>query len=104
MSGAPVIPIGLWGTEAVWPRNAKVPNLTNVLHPPTVRIVVGPPVELGLTDPAADTEAIMAAISALLPPEARVEREPTPEELAAASPGGRVDPADEPSDRRPGTD
>lgn len=104
MSGAPVIPVGMWGTEAVWPRSAKVPNLTNVLHPPTVQIAVGPPVELGLVDPEADTEAIMAAITALLPPEAHVEREPTPEELAAASPGGRVDEAEARPDRRPGTD
>ena len=26
MTKAPVIPIGLWGTEKVWPRNAKVPD------------------------------------------------------------------------------
>ena len=25
MTGAPVIPVGLWGTEKVWPRNARLP-------------------------------------------------------------------------------
>lgn len=104
MTGAPVIPVGLWGTERVWPRSAKVPNLTNVLRPPRVLVRVGAAVDLGLEDPVADTEAIMAAIVDLLPPDARVEREPTPEELALASPGGRVDDADHERERRPGTD
>jgi putative phosphoserine phosphatase/1-acylglycerol-3-phosphate O-acyltransferase len=107
MSGAPVIPVGLWGTEKVWPRSAKVPNLTNVVHPPTVRVRVGPPVVLGRDDPEADTEAIMAAITALLPPEALIAREPTPEELALAMPSSaRVDAgdADHEQARRPGTD
>ena len=27
MTGAPVIPIGLWGTEQVWPRNARLPRI-----------------------------------------------------------------------------
>ena len=102
MTRAPVVPIGLWGTERVWPRSAKVPNLANVVDPPQVTVRVGPPVPLGLEDPEADTERIMAAIVDLLPPEAREHREPTEEELAAASPGGRV--RDEDRDRRPGTD
>ncbi len=46
-TGAPVIPVGIWGTETVWPRSAKVPNVTNVLSPPTVRIRVGEPVQIG---------------------------------------------------------
>ena len=47
-TGAPVIPLGVWGSERVWPRSSRLPNLTNVLHPPTVRVRVGPPVP-GLT-------------------------------------------------------
>jgi putative phosphoserine phosphatase/1-acylglycerol-3-phosphate O-acyltransferase len=82
----PVVPMGLWGTERVWPRNARVPNLVNVFDPPTVRVHIGPPVELGLCDPAADTEALMAAIVDLLPAEAREWREPTPGELARTLP------------------
>lgn len=85
-SGAPVIPIGLWGTEEVWPRSSKVPNLLNLTNPPDVTIQVGPPVELELEDASADTERIMAAITALLPPEAHEWRDPTPDEIARASP------------------
>jgi putative phosphoserine phosphatase/1-acylglycerol-3-phosphate O-acyltransferase len=93
MTGAPVIPIGLWGTEAVWPRSSRIPNVTNVLHPPTVRARVGRPVRLDLADAEADTERIMTAIVDLLPPEARVPREPTPEEIARALPAGHGDDA-----------
>jgi putative phosphoserine phosphatase/1-acylglycerol-3-phosphate O-acyltransferase len=95
MSGAPVIPIGLWGTEAVWPRSSRIPKVTNVLHPPSVRARVGRPVRLDLVDPEADTERIMAAIADLLPPEARVPREPTNEEIARAMPAGHGDDAAE---------
>jgi putative phosphoserine phosphatase/1-acylglycerol-3-phosphate O-acyltransferase len=95
MSGAPVIPIGLWGTEAVWPRSSRIPKVTNVLHPPSVRTRVGRPVRLDLVDPEADTERIMAAIADLLPPEARVPREPTSEEIARAMPAGHGDDAAE---------
>jgi putative phosphoserine phosphatase / 1-acylglycerol-3-phosphate O-acyltransferase len=88
MTGAPVVPLGLWGTEAVWPRSSRVPNVLNVVHPPTVQIRVGSPVDLGLDDADADTAAIMAAIVDLLPPEAREWREPTDAELAATFPPG----------------
>ncbi len=68
---APVVPIGLWGTERVWPRSAKLPNVLNLTNPPRLRLRVGPPVELSYTDTRADTETIMAAIMDLLPAEAR---------------------------------
>jgi putative phosphoserine phosphatase/1-acylglycerol-3-phosphate O-acyltransferase len=88
-TGAPVIPVGIWGTEKVWPRSARFPNLTTVVHPPVVTVRVGPPVEgLGRSDPAADTEVIMAAISELLPDEAHRRCEPTAEEIERASPAG----------------
>jgi putative phosphoserine phosphatase/1-acylglycerol-3-phosphate O-acyltransferase len=103
MTGAPVIPVGLWGTERVWPRRERLPNLLALRHPPTVRIRVGPAVEALVGEPDADTAAIMAAIVALLPPEAREARTPTQEELAATYPGGRVGDTDE-STRRPGRD
>ncbi len=107
LSGAPVIPVGLWGTEKVWPRNAKVPSLWNVTNPPDVRIRVGEPVELTREDADEDTRRIMAAISDLLPAEAHHERVPTEDELRATLPSSyEGDPwtygADE--DRRPGTD
>jgi putative phosphoserine phosphatase/1-acylglycerol-3-phosphate O-acyltransferase len=88
-TGAPVIPLGVWGTEQVWPRSSRLPNVTNLVHPPTVRVRVGPPVR-GLTgqDFDADTELIMGAITEQLPPEANLPRIPTPEELARTMPPG----------------
>lgn len=104
MTGAPVIPIGLWGTEKVWPRNARTPDVLAIGHPPTVRIRVGPPVELGRVDADADTVAIMSALVDLLPDEARIHREPTPEELARSLPASYKGDPDAELDRRPGTD
>jgi putative phosphoserine phosphatase/1-acylglycerol-3-phosphate O-acyltransferase len=92
-TGALVIPVGVWNTEAVWPRSSSLPNVVNVLSPPTVRVRVGVPVEglgLGPDDAVADTERLMAAIAALLPAEARDVREPTPEDLARTYPKGQV--------------
>jgi putative phosphoserine phosphatase/1-acylglycerol-3-phosphate O-acyltransferase len=105
-TGAPIVPLGIWGTEKVWPRSARVPNVLNVSAPPTVRVRAGQPFTLPGEDLDADTEAIMAAITDLLPPEAREEREPTPEELALALPPGYTgDPNDEAElARRPGRD
>ncbi len=101
---APVIPVGIWGTEKVWPRNAKLPNITNVTSPPEVIIVVGPPVALSYTDPDADTTAIMTAISALLPPEGREYYEPTEDELRRSFPSNYAGDPNAEDDRRPGTD
>lgn len=108
-TGAPIIPIGLWGTENVWPRSSKLPNLTNVLDPPKVRVRVGRPVELKHRSVDADTRRVMAAISDLLPEESRKRREPTHEDLARTYPGGVVPEdlgaaAEHESDRRPGVD
>lgn len=103
-TGAPVIPIGIWGTEKVWPRNAKLPNITNLTSPPTITVTVGAPVELTRTDWDTDTQRIMAAISALLPPEGREYREPTVEELRRSLPSGYKGNPDAEDDRRPGFD
>jgi len=106
-TGAPVIPIGLWGTEAVWPRSSRIPDVTNVLHPPTVRIRIGQPVELGGEDVAADTETMMSAIVDLLPASARKRRTPSDEELARTYPGGILPDSDDAAherERRPGED
>ncbi|MHB1711908.1 MAG: lysophospholipid acyltransferase family protein, partial [Acidimicrobiales bacterium] len=85
-TGTPVIPIGLWGTEEVWPRSARVPDMTALGHPPTVSVRVGPPVEFRRGDAVADTESLMTAISELLPEELRVDRAPTSDELARTQP------------------
>ena len=73
LTEAPVIPIGVWGTEKVWPRSARLPNILNVTNPPTVQIRVGPPVALKYRSADADTKRIMKAIVALLPDEARAQ-------------------------------
>ena len=85
-TGATVVPVGIWGTEKVWPRSARVPDFTLVRNPPKVTVRVGRPVPLSLTDAKTDTDVIMGSISSLLPPEARVRHEPTPEELARSKP------------------
>lgn len=105
-SGAPVIPIGLWGTERVWPRSARLPNVLNVADPPVVRIRVGAPVPLAHRSADADTKKIMKAIAELLPSEARVRKVPTAEELARTYPPGKVPVAGGAAERsrRPGRD
>ena len=98
-TGAPVVPIGLWGTDRVWPRSARLPDLCALGHPPTVTVRIGQPVELGLRNPVADTAAVMTAIAGLLP---AVERTAAPgaEELARTYPPGR--PAEDGLDRADG--
>lgn len=104
MTRAPVIPVGMWGTDHVWPRSSRLPNLLNVSDPPLITVKVGEPVELKYRSANADTERIMAAISSQLPEEAREPYDPSPEELARTYPPGyKGDPDAEP-DRRPGTD
>ncbi|MCX6523013.1 MAG: HAD-IB family hydrolase [Actinobacteria bacterium] len=104
LTGAPVIPIGLWGTERVWPRSARLPNLLNLVDPPQVRVRVGAAVPLKHKDPDADTKKIMKALMELLPPESRTKREPTEAELLASLPPGyKGDPTAEVK-RRPGKD
>jgi putative phosphoserine phosphatase/1-acylglycerol-3-phosphate O-acyltransferase len=85
-TGSVVVPIGLWGTEKVWARSARMPDFTLVRHPPTITVRVGHPLPLSFTNAKADTETIMSSISALLPAESRVRHEPTAEELARTKP------------------
>ncbi|HEY9555263.1 MAG TPA: HAD-IB family hydrolase, partial [Acidimicrobiales bacterium] len=89
LTGAPVVPVGLWGTERVWPRSSRLPNVLNLTRPPKVIVTGGEPVAgIKGRSAAADTKRIMAAVSALLPEEARQRRTPTPEELALTYPPG----------------
>lgn len=87
---APVVPIGIWGTERVWPRSSRVPHMGQVLHPPGIRIRVGRPLHLPHDDALDDTATIMEAISRLLPNAAHQARHPTPEQLALTYPPGKV--------------
>jgi putative phosphoserine phosphatase/1-acylglycerol-3-phosphate O-acyltransferase len=108
-TNATVIPIGLWGTEKVWPRSAKLPDILNLSNPPLVSINVGAPVELDRTGSsdeivAANTQVIMSAIRSLLPAEAHEERAPTDDELRATFPAGYSGDLRADTTRRPGTD
>jgi putative phosphoserine phosphatase / 1-acylglycerol-3-phosphate O-acyltransferase len=104
LTNAPVIPVGLWGTERVWPRSSRMPNVFNLTSPPTVRVRVGEPVEFKGRSLEADTKRLMAAIVALLPADAYRRRTPSADELMRTFPPGyRGDPAKEVG-RRPGTD
>jgi putative phosphoserine phosphatase/1-acylglycerol-3-phosphate O-acyltransferase len=88
-TGAPVIPIGVWGTEKVWPRSSRLPDPVALIRRPEVLVRVGPPVRgLSGEDFTADTKKIMGAIVDLLPPEAKLRRTPTAEELARTYPPG----------------
>jgi len=99
----PVVPVGLWGTEKVWPRSARLPSL-NLTDPPSVTATVGAPFELVYDDLDTDTQRIMAAISDLLPAVAHVRHDPTEAELAATYPSGYSGDPEQELDRRPGTD
>ena len=103
MTKAPVIPVGLWGTEKVWPRSARFPNV-DPRNRPTVTATVGKPVDLKYKSADADTKAIMEALVALLPDEARVKRTPTREELMLTFPPGYKGDPEAELDRRPGFD
>jgi putative phosphoserine phosphatase/1-acylglycerol-3-phosphate O-acyltransferase len=104
LTKAPVIPIGLWGTERVWPRSSRLPNVLNLVDPPIVRVRVGPEVKLTYRSADADTKRIMKALMELLPPEGRMAHEPTAEELALTLPPGYKGDPDREVVRRPGTD
>lgn len=91
-TGAPVVPVGLWGTERVWPRSARAPRV-RIEDPPTVSVRVGSPFTVE-GDPDAATRRIMTAIADLLPPASRRRRRPSEAELRATHPPGyRGDPA-----------
>ena len=54
-SGAPVVPVGLWGTEAVWPRSSRLPSL-DISDPPLVTVRAGAPFVLDDTYSRDDCE------------------------------------------------
>lgn len=103
-ANVPVVPIGLWGTELVWPRSSRLPNVLNVVDPPTIRVRVGQPLRLRGKTAAVNTTRIMKSIVDELPPEARVERIPTPDELRRSYPPGYSGDPTKESQRRPGSD
>lgn len=60
---AVVVPVGITGTDEVWPRG-KSPRLR--LRRPTVRVRVGPPIEMESTDHQVNADRVMKAIADLL--------------------------------------
>lgn len=89
-TGVPVVPIGLWGTENVWPRSSRLPRIWDVLNPPTVTIRIGRSIKLGGDDVGEDTRTVMGSISSLLPEDAHGPHGPTDEELARTYPRGQI--------------
>ncbi len=85
-SGAPIVPIGVWGTERAWPRNRRLPYVMNLANPPTIQVTVGEPYHPTSDDVEEATTELMGRIKELLPPEAQVARVPTEAELAASYP------------------
>jgi putative phosphoserine phosphatase/1-acylglycerol-3-phosphate O-acyltransferase len=91
-SGAPIIPVALWGTEKIWPRNARVPDLSQLKA--TVYARVGEPIYLKASPGdeedeatlAALTQQVMDAISDLLPDDVRNPGPASREDIARATP------------------
>ncbi len=65
-TGAVILPVAFSGTEVLWPRG-RLPRPRIPRQP--VRLRIGPPLELSGDDDSADAVRVMAAISAILPPE-----------------------------------
>ncbi len=105
-TGAMVVPVGLWGTEKVWPRSSQIPKITLPGQTkPVVTVTVGKPFKVTSPDPDTGTKQIMKKITALLPLAARKAYTPTEEELRATYPSNyKGDLATNEADRRPGTD
>lgn len=86
---APVIPLGIWGTEKVWPRSAKMPKIS-LGDRPLVTARAGAPVDLKYRSIKADAARIAEAMMNVLPSEAAEPYEPTEAELVASYPAGKA--------------
>jgi putative phosphoserine phosphatase/1-acylglycerol-3-phosphate O-acyltransferase len=87
-TGAPVVPIGLWGSELAWPRSNRLPYLLNLSRPPRITIRVGTPFEADSDDPLEVTAGVMERIVDLLPAEAHRHRSFGEAELGRTYPSG----------------
>lgn len=91
---APVVPVALWGTEKIWPRNSRLPKVGELVSRKPVYAKVGEPMYLklpaGVTPDSVAyhelTQQVMDRIAQLLPEEVRDPATPTAEQIAAASP------------------
>jgi putative phosphoserine phosphatase/1-acylglycerol-3-phosphate O-acyltransferase len=98
----PVVPIALWDTEKIWPRNSRLPKIGDLVARKPVYAKVGEPMYLKLPAGSQPTSAayheltqqVMERISDLLPEGVRNPPAPTPEQVALATPGNaREEPA-----------
>lgn len=91
-TGASVVPVGIWGSERVWPRSSRLPYVLNLANPPTVQVSVGEPFTIepgrGLDEA---TAAVMSRIAEQLPPEAGEPADPTEAQLKSSYPPGHRD-------------
>jgi putative phosphoserine phosphatase/1-acylglycerol-3-phosphate O-acyltransferase len=86
-TGAPILPVGIWGSEAVWPRNSRLPHIAAPTNRPPVRVRVGEPYHVTKrSKPKPATEKLMKRIVSLLPAEAQHDQDATDEQLAASRP------------------
>ena len=87
-TGTPIVPVGLWGTERAWPRNAKLPYVMNLADPPRVSVTIGEPYRPSSDDLGEATAELMERIVGLLPPEANPPITATEGEPARTHPPG----------------
>ena len=91
-TGAPVVPVGLWGTERVWPRSARLPDVT-LVRTRRRSVRVGPAGAAGAPRRHGRHRGDHGGHRRPAPAEARVRHEPSAEELARTypeAPSGRT--------------
>ena len=70
----PLIPIGIVGTNHVWPVGARLPRLARIVHPSSVRLEIGAPLEVG-ANTKETLERLRLAITAQIELAERMELE-----------------------------
>jgi putative phosphoserine phosphatase/1-acylglycerol-3-phosphate O-acyltransferase len=99
----PVIPVALWDTEKVWPRNTRLPKVGELLARRPVYAKVGEPIYLKIDEGREASGAayhqlanqVMERISELLPKHVREPGAPTEEQIRLASPSASPEVQDE---------
>jgi putative phosphoserine phosphatase/1-acylglycerol-3-phosphate O-acyltransferase len=95
----PIVPVALWGTETIWPRNSRVPRVGELLARRPVYAKVGEPITLKMPAGAKSESAayhelandVMDRIADLLPDEVRDPPTPTATQIKLASPAKKPD-------------
>ena len=91
MTKAPVIPIGLWGTEKVWPRSSRLPQPLTLVRPARGPRADRPARRPRVRHPTPTRSGSWRRSSRCCRPRPR-KRTPTPEELARTFPPGKAPP------------